>query len=219
MRKWLMVLIMTSTCVICAAGAFAGERVEVSGDEVRLGSQGKTWQPTSVTVSLKAQKFPDAWQQAFEKPEEIIPVETSVRMGKMTDLFHQQKETIIERGVRMDGDTIDVVPGNGAVSERGTRFNPFIIFVVVVIALMACSNGIIWRGGRADAILALALALVLALAAFVSLATTLLALAAFAAFVSLATTATAKKINETAYWLASACFYDAMIAVVVLQYA
>ena len=207
MKRFALILLFVAALLV-AAHVEAADRVEINTNgSLRVAQPADEWRQTNTFITKEAQQYPAEWQLALKHPGKIVPVETSVKFGAMRDLVHRQQDLILERGVKMTGNVIDVVNGNGEAISSDMFYNPYIFLWVAAIALMTLAG---WLRRRHAAF---ALALATAAAAAFATAAAAFALATVAA---VAAVFFALAAADNSKWMS--LFYVAMIVSAIAFY-
>ena len=120
--------------IIAISSSLQAAIMETNGSDLCTVS---TW--TSITVADQALQYMDVCREVLKKPGELIPIQTHVK-NKTTGTFQVVSSRIADIGLiyNKSEKTIDVVKDK--VMNMETKFNPFLIFVVVAVFFMVISN-------------------------------------------------------------------------------
>ena len=213
MRKALSIVsVLLITMTLISANVVAGEIEQNSKGNVRIINE-EHWEKTGVTVTPEAKKHTNEWIKAFKNPNTIVPLETR-SVTKMIGPFKQRTETFIDSGIIYDAGTATVtIKKDVNIVKTKDMFNPFLIFVLISVFLLALSN-FFKAKSNTFAFIAFVAAAVVVFVAVVFVSAAAVAAVAAAAFVALAAAGGNKKI----YWFASAAFYTLMAFAVIAMY-
>ncbi len=131
---------------LLSANVFAGQIVERSIDGKLRHTEDSSviWSKTPVTVTDEAIMLGNkAWQQAYNVPDKIVPVQTIKRLSKIVDMIHVNIETILVTGViyETQKNLIRVInEDEEQVLSTETESSPFVIFWTIAVVAMIISN-------------------------------------------------------------------------------
>lgn len=128
-----------------SAVAQAGTQTKVENGKLFVGTT--TWTNTTVDVSREAERYMDAVQQAFGKPNVAVKVGQQKAASTVVDVFHYREGAITNFGVQYDPQkaVVDVVEIGDPVKGE-VKFFLFPVFWLVAVVLMALVNLLFVRG-------------------------------------------------------------------------